>query len=153
MFRQHGAGLNTRHGQTQLMLDLMLGPVNADQQGANKVTLYNQEMLLGCLLQAPISKMFQSFPVTPGLLDRALTQHKWLSLEVQRRQMVAVMSPVIQLFLEELLWCCVLLYKHDLEITGLRFRQSACVSFLCATEHVSVPSWGQPLWTGVYLGA
>lgn len=107
----------------------------------------------GCLLQAPISKMFQSFPVTLGLLDRALTQHKWLSLEVQRRQMVAVMSSVIQLFLEELLWCCVLLYKHDLEITGLRFRQSACVSFLCATEHVSVPSWGQPLWTGVYLGA
>lgn len=135
------------------MLDLMLGPVNADQQGANKVTLYNQEMLWGCLFQAPISNMFQSLPVTLGLGERALTQHKWLTLEVQRRQMLTVMSSVIQLFLEESLWCCVLLYKHDLEITGLHFRQSACVSFLCATEHVSVPTWGQPLWTGMYLGA
>lgn len=79
-------------------------------------------------MQAPMSKLIQSFPVTLGMKS-------------QRRQMLMVMSSVIQLFLVELLLC---LYKHNLEITGLHFRQSACVSFLCATERVSVSSWGSP---------
>lgn len=89
MFRQHGTGLNICHGQTPPMLDLMLGPLNAGQQGTNKVTLCHQEMQgtdKVTLQEAPMSKLVQSFPVTLGLGDRALTQHKMAITEVQRKQ-------------------------------------------------------------------